>query len=470
VTRWAALVIAALAVIAALTIARPHRASGPSLRDFEAYYSAGATWMRGGDPYSTAIWQTERTLPGVNANRYEFLPFVGPPATLPFWAAFARLPYPTAAMVWRAVLWLSIVLMVCIALGLGGFPRSPFNILALALAAFGFGAITNAFALGQIALPVAAAVAIAYAATRFGGKVLAAAAAFAQPNLALALAGEFRRKNTALALIAGVALFALLCAGVSVNGVFAYALVLLAHGAAEQFSAIQLTPAAVAYGFGASAGTAIAIGGVAAVATLLFWLRAMVTFDDRLTLFIISCALVPFGSAFFHQHDLVITFVPAVALLLRAPASTLPLVMAAALLCATNWVGLAQNPGATIQTLLLTISFALALLALRGDFGFRALAAPIIISVLIAAAGSFARNHVMPVWPEAMTPASPHVAGLGAAGIWHAEQLATGLFARDAFWSVLRLASLAGCSLLAYAAWISSKYLADSRTSAAVRD
>lgn len=461
--------IAALAAIAALTIARPDRSPGPSLRDFEAYYSAGATWMRGSDPYGTAIWQTERTLPGVNAKRYEFLPFVSPPAALPVWSAFARLPYATAANAWRAVLVLSIFALLWIALSLGGMPRSPFNIIALALAATGFGAITNALALGQIALPVAAAVALSYAATRFGGKALAAAAAFAQPNLALSLAGEFRRRNTALALIAGVALFALLCAGVNENAVLAYALLLLAHGAAEQFSAIQLTPAAVAYGFGASGGAAIAIGTVAAIAAMLFWLRAMVKFDDRLTLFAISCALVPFGAAFFHQHDLVIMFVPAVALVLRAPASALPAVMAGALLCATNWVGIAQNPGATIQTLLLTVAFALALLALRGDFGFRALTAPLGVALAIVIAGTLAHAHVMPVWPDAMTPVSPNVAALGAAAVWHAEQVATGLFARDAFWSLLRCASLAGCALLAYAAWISSKYPADSRTSAAVR-
>ncbi len=454
-------------MIGALTIARPHRAAGPSLRDFEAYYSAGAAWTRGGDPYGTGIWETERTLPGVTTKQYEFLPFVGPPATLPFWSAFARLPYATAANVWRAVLALSIFALLWIALPLGGMRRSAFNVTALALTAIGFGALTNALALGQIALPVAAAVAIAYAATHFGGKVLAATAAFAQPNLALTLAGEMRRKKAALALVAAVALFGLLCAGVSANGIFAYALVLLAHGTAEQFSAIQLTPAAVAYGFGASAGTAIAIGGFTAIAATLFWLRAMVKCDDRFTLFVITCSIVPFGSAFFHQHDLVIMFVPAVALILRVPPFALPLVMAGALLCAVNWVGLAQSPQATIQTFLLTIAFALALLALRGDFGFRALAAPAIACLLIIAAGFIARGNVMPVWPDAMGPLQ--ASGLGAAAVWHAEQIATGLFARNAFWSLLRCASLAGCALLAYAAWISSKFPADSRTSAAVQ-
>ncbi len=459
-----------LAAIAALTIARPHRAPGPSLRDFEAYYSAGTTWAHGGDPYGTAIWQTERSLPGVNANRYEFLPFVGPPATLPLWAAFARLPYAVAANLWRAVLLLSIFVMVWIVLPIGGLRRSPFNLLALATAALGFGATTNALALGQIALPVAAAITAAYAATRFGGKVLAATAAFAQPNLALSLAGEFRRKDTALALIAAVALFALLCAGVSVNGIFAYALVLLAHGSAEQFSAIQLTPAAVAYGFGAPAGIALAIGGAGAVAALLGWLRVMVVFEDRLTLFVVSCALVPFGAAFFHPHDLVILFVPAIALTLRAPAAALPLAMTGALLCATNWIGLAQSPETTLQTLLLTGAFALALLALRDNFAYRELAVPAAIALLVIVTGILAGTHVMPVWPDAMEALPPHVAALSASAAWHAEQAATRLFARNALWSLLRCASLAGCAMLVYAAWISSKYPVDSKTSAAVRD
>lgn len=425
--------------------------------------------MRGGDPYGTATWQTERRLPGVNGNRFEFLPFVGPPATLPVWAAFARLPYRTAAMVWRGLLWLSIIAIVCIALKLGGVRPSLFNVFGGALAATGFGAVTNSLALGQIALPVAAVIVIAYTATRFGGKVLAAAAAFAQPNLAVALAGEFRRKDTALALIAAVALFALLCAGVSVNGLFAYALVLLAHGAAEQFSAIQLTPAAVAYGFGATAGTAIAIGAASAIVALFFWLRAMVRFDDRFTLFAISCSLVPFGAAFFHQHDLAIVFAPAIVLVLRVSPETLPIAMAGALLCAVNWIGLAQNPDSTVQTLLLTAAFSFAMVALRADFSVRALAAPLCVGLAIVAAGMFARAHVMPVWPDAMG-ALPHAAGLSAAALWHAEQAATGLFARDAFWSLLRCASLAGCALLAYVSWISSRSLGDSRTSSAVPD
>lgn len=454
---------------AAFTIARPRGPAGAPLRDFEAYYAAGQAWTHGADPYGTAIWTYEKTLPGFDARRYALLPFAGPPATLPLWAAFARLPYGAAATIWLAVLAVSVFALLWIAALLGGIRRTPVNLFALAVAALGFGAITNAFSLGQIALPVAAAIAAAFVATRFGGKVLGATAAFAQPNLVLALAGEFRRKNTALAMLCAAALFALLCASVNPNAVFQYARVLLAHGAAEQFSAIQLTPAAVAYGFGASDGAALIVGGVTAILATLAWLGAMIKLETRLLLFVISSALVPFGSAFFHQHDLVIVFVPAVALTLRAPSAAAPVVMAGALLGATNWLGLAQFPDGVLQTALLAGAFALALIAVRHDFSYRMAIVPAAIVVLIALAGVAARAHAMPVWPEAMGTL-PKLAGGNSAEVWHAEQLATGLFARDAFWALLRALPLAGCALLAYAAAISSRCLADSRTSAAGRD
>jgi hypothetical protein len=470
VKRAVALLLAAIAVIVALTLARPHGPPGAPLRDFEAYYAAGDAWAHGADPYGTAIWQYEKTLPGVNARRYELLPFVGPPATLPLWAAFARLPYAAAAIAWRAILLLAILALVWLGLLLSGARRTSCNLLAAAIAALGFGAITNAFSLGQIALPVAAAVAAAYAATRFGGKVLAATAAFAQPNLALALGGEFRRKDTAIAIACAVALFGLLCAGINVNAIFTYAQVLIAHGASEQFSAIQLTPAAIVYGFGASGTAALWIGSAVALATMLLWLGAMIKFEARLTLFAISCAILPFGSAFFHQHDLVIEFVPAVVLAARAPAAVLPAALGGALLCATNWIGIAQHPDAALQTALLAAAFALALLALRDDLTLRACAVPATVIVLIVLGGIVARAHAMPVWPDAMQPLSLQFSGQSAAQVWHAEQLATGLFARDTMWALLRSASLAGCALLVYAAAVSPKCLVDSKTFAAGQD
>src|SRR6185312_6468710 len=79
------------------------RPSGAIMPDFSAYYSAGRYWAHGGNPYSRGIWSVEKTLPGVNAGREELLPFVGPPLSLPLWAAFGELPYPVAATIWGVI-------------------------------------------------------------------------------------------------------------------------------------------------------------------------------------------------------------------------------------------------------------------------------------------------------------------------------------------------------------------------------
>ena len=70
---------------------RPVGTPGPLLRDFEAYYAAGATWALGGDPYGREVWRVERRVPGVDASHEELLPFVGPPFSLPLWRSFAAL-------------------------------------------------------------------------------------------------------------------------------------------------------------------------------------------------------------------------------------------------------------------------------------------------------------------------------------------------------------------------------------------
>lgn len=62
------------------------------MRDFEAFYAAGVAANHGADPYGRAIWDAEKTIPGVDLSHNETLPFVGPPAGLPLWRALARLP------------------------------------------------------------------------------------------------------------------------------------------------------------------------------------------------------------------------------------------------------------------------------------------------------------------------------------------------------------------------------------------
>lgn len=93
------LLISALSYLAWL----PSAPIGAPLTDFSAYYAAGQYWSHGGDPYGAGIWNTERTIPGFHPAEVDLLPFVGPPLSLPLWAALSALPYPGAATVWCGV-------------------------------------------------------------------------------------------------------------------------------------------------------------------------------------------------------------------------------------------------------------------------------------------------------------------------------------------------------------------------------
>ncbi|HTA40668.1 MAG TPA: hypothetical protein VK760_16415, partial [Candidatus Acidoferrales bacterium] len=147
-TRGVSLALACAFVAAALLFARPHATPGPALRDFEAYWSAGAAYNAGTNPYERDVWNAERTVPGVDASRDELLPFVGPPATLPLWSAFARFPYETAARAWWAALALALLALLLLLARAAGGAIAPFNVAALVLLALGFGPMTSDLALG----------------------------------------------------------------------------------------------------------------------------------------------------------------------------------------------------------------------------------------------------------------------------------------------------------------------------------
>jgi len=252
----------ALAAIVALGFARPHPTPGPPMRDFEAYYAAGTLWSHGGDPYSQAIWPAEQPLSGVDAQRYEALPFVGPPAVLPLFALVARLPFDAANALWRALLIAALAAIALLALRMAHHRITPFTFLAIAIAALGFGPLTSALALGQIALPAFACAVMALSWQP------AAFFAWAQPNVALALVPQLVTRR-ALGFLAAAALFGAACLlSVGTSGLERYAGVLHEHAWAEQFSAIQLTPASIAYGFGASPQIAAVIGTAAAIAAI----------------------------------------------------------------------------------------------------------------------------------------------------------------------------------------------------------
>lgn len=451
------LAIAALAVLAAVFFERPHATPGPPMRDFEAYYAAGSTWNHGGDPYSQAIWPAEQPLPGVNSQRYEALPFVGPPMLLPVFAVIARMPFLTANVFWRALLIAALAVVAFVTLRMAGNRFTAVSILAISVAALGFGPLTSALALGQIALPAfaCALLSLAWAPASF--------LAWMQPNIALTLASQVRSRRVFAFAIAALAFGAACVAVGGIGGIQHYVAVLQQHAFAERFSAIQITPASIAYGFGASEQLASAIGTVVTLAAVCCWAMLMRERTDALTRFCSACALLPLAMPFFHEHDLLVAFVPAVVLTVRADARTWPIAAFGGLLAATDWLGLAQRPDGALQTLLLVGAFGLALVALREQTHPRMLIVPGVALAAIAVATAFAHAHAAPVWPDAMGAVPPRIGHADIAAAWNAQQRATGLLAQDPVWAALRCLSLAGCALIAVATAISSRYFARSR-------
>ncbi len=446
------LAFAFLAIAVAVFAVRPVPTPGPLLRDFEAYWSAGSAWNAGGNPYSRDVWTAERTVPGVDASRDELLPFVGPPASLLVWSAFARLPYAPAARVWYAVLALALLGTVLLSLAAGGARlRAPPVLAGIALA-IGFGPVTSDLALGQVALlaffGAAAVVALATAPLPLGA--LAAFAAFFQPNVAPGMLVRFGWNRPALALVLGA------LATYAAGAVFAgwgwpaiYAATLIAHGSAERFSAIQLAPGAIAHGAGASDAAATAIAVLCALAAVAAAIAICVRVRDPFARFAACSALLPFVAGFFHEHDLLVAFPAAVWCALRARGTARAWALGATLLVAIDWLGLAQRPSGVLQSLLLAAAAACAFAALADGLPRReALAALLPVAAAFAAAAALAATHPSPVWPDALGAFSAAPAA-SAAHVWREELRRSGLLAVAPVWSLLRAISLAGCAGLA---------------------
>lgn len=457
--RGAALVVAIAAYLLAVLAFRPHPTPGPVARDFEAYYAAGAAWDRGADPYGTAIWTYERTVPGVDANRERLLPFVNPPLVLPLMGALARLPYGPAAALWEALLLLALALLLAIALALARTRGWLAAVAAIPLA-LAFGPVSSDLALGQIALVAVAGLAVAaygFLAERQLPAGIGAFVAALQPTLALPALAFARSARALHTLLAAATLFALawfaLAAATGAAAPLPYLALLAAHGAAERFAAIQFAPAAIAYGYGANSAAAGAIGIAIASLALCAWCawtaRAKPTL---LASFLGACALLPFAAPFFHEHDFALLFLPAVvAVVAGRDAAGRALAVGGTLLCAIDWLGLAQRPDGAVQGGLLALATLASMVALRDrGIGRSGLAAAAIVAAAFAAAAVIAHGHPAPVWPDAMGRlALPP--GATPAQIWHEQQRATGMFVPDAFVAALRAMPLIGCAAIAAA-------------------
>ncbi len=449
--RWP-LGLAFAAIACAIFFARPVATPGPVLRDFEAYWSAGATWNSGDDPYGRAIWSAERTVDGVAPSRNELLPFVGPPATLTLWSLFARLPYDRAAAIWIGVMLAALLAMIAATLR-GSAAPVKFSAFAAALAlAIGFGPLTSNLALGQIALPAFAGAALVVVARSQWLGAAAACLGLAQPNASAGLFSQLGRNRATAAILVGLlASYALGSFAAGWSWPIAYAKILAAHAAAERLSAIQITPASIAYGFGASPAAAAWLGlACAAVAVAAAVLIAART-HENFARFAAFSALVPFVAGFVHEHDLLVAYAAAAWCALRTRGTTRALALAGTLLVAVDWLGLAQRPTGILQS---------ALLALAALLGFATLGetrelrtqwiAAAAVALLFGAGALIGARHPAPVWPDALAAFSAPPAA-GAAQVWLDEQRASGLFAAVPAWALLRALSLAGCAMLAYA-------------------
>ncbi len=464
------LLVAALAAFVFALVAVPHaKSAGPPLRDFEAYYAAGATARYHGDPYSRDIWRSERLVPGVVRSRDELLPFVGPPYGLPLWSALATRTFRGASIAWAIVLGLSFATLTLgsLALATGRIPvRAAIATIFFAAA---FAPITGGIALGQVALvSCAAIVAVPFALRprRTLAAVLAVLVAGLQPNLAIVLAVRASDARARVALVSA-ALVALLGSIIELGGpreIAHYALVLRDHAAAERFIAIQTTPGAVAFALGAPAmlANALALGLAAFVVVTLAvqCLRARHDPDARLLL---ACAAVPLALPFAHGQEYAIAFAPAIVTLVRARGAAWVWAACAALTLGIDWLGLAQHPHDTLGPVALALAGACALAALASERLAWRHAIPFALVGIVAAVHRLAAAHPLPVWPDAL-PFGFHVADtLPAAVLWNAEQVASGLAARDPVWGTLRALDLIACAVL----WIvASRTLARARTRA----
>jgi Glycosyltransferase family 87 len=461
---------------------RPPPTAGPFARDFEAYYAAGATWDAGGDPWSRAVWNAERTIAGVDASRDELLPYVGPAAALPLFGALARLPQPVAVRVWTGLIGAALGALILAALALARTRRVVvlFGAFAFALAS---GPATSDIALGQAALITAAAIACALVAferlarasrgvadrafaAAFAGGAFATLLAGLQPNLAVVLVARMRERTVLACAAAGAAAFAVLtlAAGGGVPGFLAYLQRLRDHGRAEQFVTIQHTPAAIAWAFGAPAALATAAGTVVALAAIAVAIVATVRVRlDALHGTLLAIALLPLAVPFFHEHDFVLELVPLLVLAVRARGKTRVLTGVAAVLIGVDWLGLAQRPPATAQIVAFGLAVACAFAVLgAGARLTRADLVPVAAALALACIASApARAHPAPTWPDAL-PAGYHApANADASAVWSGEQHAAGLDARDPVWGALRTLPLAGCILLGAAVVLAGRRAQD---------
>ncbi|HZO94549.1 MAG TPA: glycosyltransferase family 87 protein [Candidatus Baltobacteraceae bacterium] len=441
-----------LSFIAAYAVWRPLQLSGPPMTDFSAYYSAGRSWSHGIDPYGTGIWSVERLLPGADPSREELLPYVGPPLSLPLWALLGTLPYQAACAVWGVVVAACAGLILVVPAVLAGRRLSRGDAVLLLLLGVASGPLIDGVSLGQAALPASAAVDVAILCLvrgRFAWAALAAIVGAAlKPNVVIVLAAALRGVADSLTLAASGVVYAL--ANVPFAGGFhglARYLGMLSHqGGSERFYAYQMTPTAIAFGFGMSRHAAALTGDAVALTAVALTILAIVRTRARcIDAAAIACAAFPFVVPYEHEPDMAVAFLPALIVIFRARGGTWAAGALGTVLLATDPFGLAQGrPGLAFSLVTATV-VALQLLALASRRVGRLRFVPLAAVAVVAVVGFFGPPSRLPMWPAALPQHVAVAPNSSANAIWHDEIVASGLETERPWASTLRLLTLAGC-------------------------
>jgi hypothetical protein len=237
-----------------------------------------------------------------------------------------------------------------------------------------------------------------------------------------------------------------------VHGASAYLAVLGHQAASERFYAYQLTPTAIAYGFGmpphaaAVVGTAVALAAIALTVATIVRCRAGVV--DAAA---VACAAFPFVVPYEHEPDLAVAFLPALLALFRARGATWALAASGTVLLAVDPFALAQGRPGLAFALVTGAVAALQLIALAPKDGGRARFAPLGVVALVLVVGLCGPPRRLPMWPAALPQHVAVAPDSSANAIWHDEIVAAGLETQRPWASVLRLLTLCGCAAIGVA-------------------
>jgi hypothetical protein len=337
-------------------------------------------------------------------------------------------------------------------------PQSVSALLGASIFAASLGALVSDVALGQFALVCLAAIVATLLLLRSNAWIAAsitAALAAMQPNLCLVLIARATGRRAIIALGLGAIIFlVLLLSMAGPAGIAAYLHLLAIHGAAEAATVIQITPAGVALGFGASPSTAESVRWCAAALGLILALMAMMRVSDPTARVGIAACASPFILPFFHEHDFVLLLLPVILCAIHARGSTLAFAAVAATACSVDWLALSQRPNAELQAVILAAAAALGF-ALLSDLrreAFAGLALPIVVAVV----SLVAHQHQIPVWPDGLPLHWQAPSDASVSYVWGLEQLAAGLDAHDPIWSILRFFALVASALVGLATYLTA--------------